>query len=75
MTDDTMERLNKKELIILSRKDKTNDELSDEMNECKCLECGHKWNPFETESFNCTSCPVCVSDEIGGSYWADYKKK
>jgi hypothetical protein len=32
------------------------------------MECGYKWNPYNIEHFNFTSCANCGSDKIGGTY-------
>lgn len=44
------------------------DYLNELSSQCECLDCGHTWNPFNTEHFNFTCCEVCFSDKIGGGY-------
>jgi len=39
-----------------------------EWDECICLDCEYTWNASETDSFNFTSCEMCMSNNIGGEY-------
>ena len=36
----------------------------DENYNCQCVNCSYVWNAFDTEHFNFTMCPVCMTDDI-----------
>jgi hypothetical protein len=40
----------------------------DEIDGCKCKECGYIWNPYETEHFNFTCCEMCGSDNVDADF-------
>ena len=41
----------------------------DGWDECKCKDCGHKWNASKTEHFNISFCNSCHGTNIGGKYY------